>query len=128
MLVVFGLVKGQNRDAFRCVSGRLKRAQTHVVSQLDRVAVAKRLKVEFGFRLRPDRFLLHSVAELDVTGNKVGVKVRQNHMLDLETVRFRISDVHVDISLRIDDRSDFCRFRRPPCRRRATNSPGNNVE
>ena len=47
-----------------------------------------------------------SLAELDVTGDEVGVEMRQQHVLDAQPALGRKGDVLIDVPLRIHDGRD----------------------
>jgi hypothetical protein len=50
-----------------------------------------------------------TIAQLQMARNEVGVKVRQEHVADLEAKRSRIVQILLDVALRIHD--DGCRAR-----------------
>jgi len=45
----------------------------------------------------------HAIAQLEVPGNEIGMQMRQEYVLDLETVLSRESDVLFGVALRVDD-------------------------
>ncbi len=46
----------------------------------------------------------HAVAKLQVSGEEIGMQVRQEHVGDSQVVRLGEGQVLVDVALRIDDR------------------------
>jgi hypothetical protein len=57
-------------------------------------------------RRRPDRCCASAVAQLEVAGDEVGVKVREHDVRYSAAVFLGERDVLVDIALRIDHRGD----------------------
>ena len=57
-------------------------------------------------RRLPDNRCSHTIAQLEVPGNEVRMEVRQDDMLDPETMLLGKPQVSVDVSLWIDDGRD----------------------
>jgi len=100
-------IEDEDRDRLGRVSGRLERGQPHT-AELDGVAVAERLERILRFRRAPEvnrraRLLL----QLEMTGDEVRVKVREDDMSNRQPTFRRERQVLIDVTLRIDDGSGF---------------------
>ncbi len=72
--------------------------------EFDHAAVAKRRKSVFCLRFGAEiNRCAHAVAQLQMSGHKVGMQVSQNHVLDLQPVLGRKLEIPFDVALRIDD-------------------------
>ena len=103
MLRVDGEVVDQDRDRLRRVAGRLERDEPYL-PEVDRVAVGERRErvLGLGARAKVDP-RAHAVAQLEVSGEKVCVEVREHDVLDPAAEALGVGEVLVDVALRVDD-------------------------
>src|SRR5215472_1785589 len=96
-------VKNQDRDRFRRVAGSLERLQTYA-AKFNEVVVAKRGKRVSCFGRGPQvDCRSHPIAQFQVSGDKIRMKMRQKHVLNLEPVLGRKRGVLFGVSLWIND-------------------------
>ena len=90
--------------------------------EFDNVAIAKRSKrvSRFGRGAQIDR-CAHAIAQLQMPGDKIGVEMRQEYVLDLERVLGGKRNVLVRVPLRVND---GCRACLPRLRSRRKRAPG----
>ena len=84
--------------------GRLERLQSHS-TKFDDVLIVERSErvLRFCCRTQIDP-RADAIAQLEVAGNEVGMEVREEDVLDLETMLGGEREVLIDVTLRIDDR------------------------
>ena len=96
-------VVDEDRDRLGRVAGRLERDEPHL-PEVDRVAVGERRERVLG--LGPGAEVdprAHAVAQLEVSGEEVGVEVREQDVLDPAAEALGVGEVLVDVALRVDD-------------------------
>ena len=103
-------IEDENRDRFGGMARRLECLEAHA-SQLHTIAVSERRERELRLR-RPAKIdrRADAIAQLQVTGDEVRVKVREKDVLYLETVRVGERQILIDVALRIDDRRSARQF------------------
>ncbi len=92
----------ENGNRFGGVARCLERGQPDL-AELDDIAVAERRERVFRLRLRteidPDA---GTVPQLEMSGDEVGVKVREEDVRDPQVVLGREGEILIDVALRID--------------------------
>jgi len=79
--------------------------------EVDRSPVAYRFELVFRNRLPPQADGgSHAVAQLEMTGNEIGVKVGQEHVGNAEVMIRRERQILIDVTLRIDHGSGAALF------------------
>ena len=103
-------IEHQQGDRLRRVPGRLARGDPDV-AKLDDIAVRQRYALVLRLRGAPEiNGRARALAQLKVTGDKVGVEVREKHMLDPHAVLRREVEINLDVPLWIDDGGDAARL------------------
>ena len=73
-------------------------------AEFDNVAIVKRSKRVAGFRRGAQiNFRAHAIAQFQMAGDEIGVKMRQENVLDFEPMLGGKGDVLIGVALRIDD-------------------------
>ena len=123
-LAVRRVVEDQQRNRLRRVPGGGQRAQPHL-AQVDLVAVGERregvLRRRLGAQVDAGA---GAVAQLEVSGEEVGVQVREHDVPDRQAVFLRVGQVLVDVALRVHDHRPDATARRPRRRTRARGTSG----
>ena len=102
-------VEHENRNRFDRVARRLEDRQPHA-SEIEAVAVGHRRERELGLGLGAEMNpRAGAIAQLEMSGEEVGVEVRQEDVANLQAGLLGIGDVGIDVTLRIDD--DGCAAR-----------------
>ena len=82
---------------------RFQRLQAHA-TEFQSVAIAKRCKRVFRFGSGAEiDFRADAIAQLQMPGDEIGVKMRQKYVLDLQPMFGGERDVLIRIPLRVDD-------------------------
>ena len=88
------------------MSRRLERLQPYL-AELDDVAVAQRVHLVLGPGGVPEvDGGADAIAQLEVTGDEVGVEMRQEHVGDAKAALVSEREVLIDVTLRIHDGGD----------------------
>ena len=83
--------------------GRFQNFEDNIISETKRTAVLHRRKGVLGFSAGPQMNLrAHSVAQLQVAGDEIGMRVREEDMPDLEALLMRVIKILAHVSLRVD--------------------------
>ena len=105
-----GLVGGvvdDERDRLRRVTRSLERLECHARAQLQHVTIRQGLerKLRLSARAEADR-RADLITQLEMSRDEIGMEVGQDRVANLEPLLLRIGDVLVDVTLRVNDRSD----------------------
>ena len=101
-------VVNDDGDRFRSVARRFQHLQAHA-SEFENVAIAKRSKRVRRFRRGAQiDCCAHAIAQLQMPGDKIGVEMRQEYVLDLERVLGGKRNVLVGVALRVNDGCRAC--------------------
>ena len=112
-----GQVGHGNTNTLDGMAGCRQKIET-ALTELERIAVFDRRMREGGARAVAEiNARSGALRELMVAGDEVGVQVRLDDVLDLQTLLLGGFNVDVDVALRIDDRRDS--FRTDQSRKRA---------
>ncbi len=106
MLGVLIEIIDQNRDRLRRVPRRFEYLQPHP-PEVQRVALSKASEVKIGLGLGPEAYRgPKAVSKFDVTGEKIGVKMGEKDVVNVELMLISVTEILIDIALRINhDRS-----------------------
>jgi len=99
-------IEDEKRNGFGSMAGSFEGLDTHA-SELDRGTVGERGETILGLSLRTEvNRSAKAIAKFEMAGDKIGVKVGEENVLDLEVVFAGEGKVTVDVALGIDDGGD----------------------